>query len=196
MYVCGTGHVLEYNHVYRNAAYGLHVSCEQGGIRDVVIRHNVVEDHPQRGIQIQGANHVVADNILRRNGMGIGIRGTQIVVARNTITGYLPLADNYGILVDGTGITLDSNRLLGQVVRSFGAQGSRYIFWGMGARPTLTGNTCDVAMEGCPVGGSEPPVPPVVEVPPIVVPVGDCTSVTTSSATGKSYTVSTTVSCP
>jgi hypothetical protein len=151
-YVCGQNKTIEYNVVHSHAGYGIQVSCESGGVRNMVVRYNRVTNNALRGIQMQGEGHRVHDNVLYRNGIGVGLNGCDMDVSHNTIASYLELPDNWAIITQGCSqLRIKNNLILDHPVRSFGTSGTRYIYWGTGSRPVLEGNTCDATGMGCQV---------------------------------------------
>jgi hypothetical protein len=150
MYVCGQEKVIEYNVVHSHHGYGIQVSCESGGVRNMIVRYNRIANNALRGIQMQGEGHRVHDNVLYRNGIGIGLNGCDIQVDHNTIASYLELPDNWAIITQGcSSLKIRNNLLLDFPIRAFGSSGTRYIYWGSGSRPQLEGNTCDAVGMGC-----------------------------------------------
>jgi hypothetical protein len=152
MYVCGQNKTIEYNVVHSHAGYGIQVSCESGGVRNMTVRYNRVANNALRGIQMQGEGHRVHDNVLYKNGIGIGLNGCDIQVDHNTIASHLELPDNWAIITQGcSSLKVRNNLILDFPVRSFGASGSRYLYWGSGSPPQQAGNTCDATGMGCQV---------------------------------------------
>ena len=75
MYLCGQDHVISDNWVHHNSNYGIHVSCEKGGIERIRIERNRSEENFQFGIRCGGTDCVIASNLLVNNGGGISISG-------------------------------------------------------------------------------------------------------------------------
>lgn len=152
MYICSQNKIIEYNFVHSHNGYGIQVSCESGGIRNITVRFNRIANNAVRGLQVQGEGHRIHDNLLYRNGIGIGLSGCDISVDHNTIASHLPLPDNWAIITQGCSqLQIRNNLIIDFPVRSFGSSGSRYLYWGSGSPPQQAGNTCDATGMGCQV---------------------------------------------
>ena len=152
MYVCGTNKVIEYNYIHHAPNRGIQLSCEQGGIRDGIIRFNRIHD-VDIGIQLQGDNNQTHDNIIIAPGVGIWLGGgSGGLVRNNTIYQWRNVvSDTYGILAAGSsGPELRDNIIYKQRVIS-STTFNRYIHT-TGSTPKVTGTMFDVA----PTGGIRP----------------------------------------
>lgn len=117
-YTCGTDHVLTDNRIEYSGYYGVHASCEQGGIARITIARNTIAYGASFGIRCAGDDCLVGSNLLVGNGGGISLTGSG-TVAHNTIDGVVQTSwnpDPMGIAVtwgDGSGFQIADNILTG-----------------------------------------------------------------------------------
>ena len=152
MYICGTHKTIEHTTVHHAPNRGIQLSCEQGGITDGIIRYNRLHD-VNIGLQLQGHNNQVHDNIIIAPGVGIWIGGGNGgIVRNNTIYQWREVvSDTYGILAaSSSGPELRDNIVFKQrVISSSGF--NRYLH-STGSTPKTSGNMFDVQ----PTGGIRP----------------------------------------
>jgi hypothetical protein len=119
MYVCGTDQIISDNRVEYCSYYGIHVSCEGGGISRIKIERNIVRHNSSVGIRCAGSDCTVASNLLEHNGSGITLSGSGLI-ANNTIHGWKEAGwndDPTGIWTtsgDGSGFTVVNNLITEQ----------------------------------------------------------------------------------
>ena len=152
IYVCGTHKTIEYSHIHHAPNRGIQLSCEQGGIRNGIIRFNRISD-VNIGIQLQGNDNQTHDNVIIAPGVGIWLGGgSGGLVRNNTIYQWRQVVDDtYGILAaSSSGPELRDNIVYKQRVISSSSY-NRYIHT-TGSTPKTSGNMFDVA----PAGGIRP----------------------------------------
>jgi len=150
LYLCGADHIIEDNFFHEPGHTCIQVSCEQGGISNVTIRRNRLEQCRAVGISASGSDLKIYSNKVTGFGLA-GIRpggpGTQVV--NNTINQYdvtLPGGgDVFGILNGGATGDIKNNIILNMRV----ATNNFYALQNINFAPMDTAkihhNLCDAA---------------------------------------------------
>lgn len=152
MYLCGTNKVVEYSHVHHVPNRAIQLSCEQGGISGGRLRFNHLHDMDY-GLQLQGSQNEVHDNVIERVGVGIWIGGgSGGLVRNNTIYQWADVvSDTYGIQAGSSSGPVVRDNILMQLRVISSTSYNRYIY-STGSAPQMSGNLFDIA----PAGGLKP----------------------------------------
>ena len=149
-FASGSDILIEGNLVYNNACYGIHhYSSISGANQRHTIRYNIVRDNARlcRGlvtsggiIVAAGTGHVVAYNLVYRNGVGVHMDygGTvTVAVHNNTIFDN----DDEGIQI---GAASSSSRIINNIIRNNG-----FVINDNGSSTTKSDNNCSTSVTGC-----------------------------------------------
>ena len=91
LYMCGGSHVIEDNYFHHGGHTCIQTSCEQGGVNNIIIRRNRLEDCRAVGIGLAASSSQVYSNTVQRSGsVGIRAGGSGTFVVNNTIEGIDP----------------------------------------------------------------------------------------------------------